>query len=298
MKRLFVLTVSCGVFAMDAIRDFCVRLVGKRPGGRCAALMYHEVSAPQRQRFARQMDLALGRATALSPDSAEALEPGRKYFVVTFDDGPRSVADHAVPALEERHIPAAVFVVTGVLGTVPAWRTDAPRGSWARVGRSTEIMLSGDEVRRISGRILVGSHSVTHPKFSEIGATQARYELEESRRQLSALLGHEVTLFSFPYGESSESLVALCREAGYQRVFTNVPAPAFSRPDEFVTGRVAVSPDDWTLEFILKVAGAYRWLPYAFAAKRVLFGPRGATGGARPESAVESAREHTGVHPK
>jgi hypothetical protein len=29
--------------------------------------------------------------------------------------------------------------------------------------------------------------------------------------------------------------------------------------EEFVTGRVSVAPTDWSLEFLLKLAGAYRW---------------------------------------
>jgi hypothetical protein len=47
-----------------------------------------------------------------------------------------------------------------------------------------------------------------------------------------------------------------------------LPVLAFLEPKEFVTGRVGVSPTDWPMEFRLKLAGAYRWLPYAFAWKR------------------------------
>jgi hypothetical protein len=42
------------------------------------------------------------------------------------------------------------------------------------------------------------------------------------------------------------------------------------QPDEFVTGRIDVQPTDWQIEFRLKVLGAYRWLPHAFAVKRAL----------------------------
>jgi hypothetical protein len=66
----------------------------------------------------------------------------------------------------------------------------------------------------------------------------------------------------------------LCREAGYERIFTTLPVFAFAEPGEFVVGRVRVDPTDWPLEFRLKLAGAYRWLPAAFAFKRLIVSPR------------------------
>lgn len=81
-------------------------------------------------------------------------------------------------------------------------------------------------------------------------------------------------MFSFPYGSFNEALVNCAMEAGYERVFTVLPDLAFSDPAEFVTPRVRVDPTDWDLEFRLKVLGAYRWLPIAFAIKRSLFRSR------------------------
>jgi hypothetical protein len=53
----------------------------------------------------------------------------------------------------------------------------------------------------------------------------------------------------------------LCREAGYQRVFSIEPTMTVSNSPEYVTGRVIADPTDWDCEFRLKVLGAYRWLP-------------------------------------
>jgi hypothetical protein len=85
-------------------------------------------------------------------------------------------------------------------------------------------------------------------------------------------LNQRITLFSFPYGEFNERLIQLCREAGYERVFTILPKPAFADPQEFVTGRIAVNPTDWKLEFRLKILGAYQWFPAVSAWKQKLFG--------------------------
>ena len=84
------------------------------------------------------------------------------------------------------------------------------------------------------------------------------------------MLGREFDLFAFPYGGFNQDLIKICREAGYKRIFTTLPYPAELGPGEFVSGRVSVEPTDWPIEFSLKLDGAYRWLPIAFAAKRKL----------------------------
>ncbi len=86
------------------------------------------------------------------------------------------------------------------------------------------------------------------------------------------MLGREFTLFAFPYGAFNERLINICKEAGYKRIFTTLPYPAELGPGEFVSGRVTVDPTDWPIEFYLKLSGAYRWLPIAFATKKKLRG--------------------------
>jgi peptidoglycan/xylan/chitin deacetylase (PgdA/CDA1 family) len=95
-------------------------------------------------------------------------------------------------------------------------------------------------------------------------------EIHQSKTCLESILGQEITLISFPHGSYNQQHVTMAREAGYERVFSILPSLAFSRSDEYVTGRVRVDPDDWMLEFRLKICGAYRWLPLAFAAKKAL----------------------------
>jgi hypothetical protein len=98
-------------------------------------------------------------------------------------------------------------------------------------------------------------------------------------QQWISLLGHpkpggcvvlniDVSLFSFPYGSFNSTLVQLCRDAGYARVFTTLPFLAFGKLEEFVSGRVTVEPTDWPIEFRLKILGSYRWLPLAITLKR------------------------------
>ena len=60
-----------------------------------------------------------------------------------------------------------------------------------------------------------------------------RQELQGSRLKLEQMLGREVKLFSSPYGEPNDKVIAACQEGGYDRMFTALPFLAFSTPQEF-----------------------------------------------------------------
>jgi len=271
MKRLLVFVLSCGFFVFDQIRRFCLRSIGKGIAGTCVVLQYHAIPGEQRARFAKQLDILRRYATPVRADSRDALDMSLNYVAVTFDDGLSSFVENALPELEMRKIPTVVFVVVGRLGTVPAWSRHSSDTAWTSVPStpSEERMLTAEQLQMLDGRVLIGSHSLTHRMLAALSPSELEQEIEGSRRQLEAILGRKVTLFSFPYGAFAEHLLPYC--AGYERIFTIEPILARLDARGFVSGRVSVDPTDWGVEFRLKISGYYRWLPHAVAAKRALF---------------------------
>jgi peptidoglycan/xylan/chitin deacetylase (PgdA/CDA1 family) len=211
------------------------------------------------------MDLLLRWAQAVPASFSGRLLPGRRYAAVTFDDGFLSVVENALAELEKRGIPSTVFITLELLGKVPAWADEYCGG-----GEPKRIVTLEELVKMPSGLVVIGSHTMTHPKLTALSTEEAARELVESRQKLEEWLGREVELFSFPYGVFNASLIELCRKAGYKRVFTTQPTLAFARAGEYVTGRVPAEASDWDIEFLLKLFGAYRWLPYAFSLKRAI----------------------------
>jgi peptidoglycan/xylan/chitin deacetylase (PgdA/CDA1 family) len=224
-------------------------------------LYYHAVRSDERQAFACQMDVLRRLATPVRINLDSPLDPKKRYIAVTFDDAFENIIENAVPELRARNIPAAIFVVTGVLGETAAWWPPGSQERTARISTAQELLQLPTDL------ITFGAHTHTHPVMTHIHEPEARLELTECRTRLESLLGRSVTTFSFPFGAFNENLVALCREAGYQRVFTTMPQNAFVHAGEFVTGRVKADPSDWRLEFYLKCVGAYRWLPWALHLK-------------------------------
>jgi peptidoglycan/xylan/chitin deacetylase (PgdA/CDA1 family) len=266
--RLLKLIISVFFFASRSGRGALSRIGGPKAPGRCITLYYHCVQPEHRLRFARQMDMVLKMAIPVPVGRRESLAPGKRYAAITFDDGFKSVADQALPELMKRRIPATIFVTSDLLGQTPGWKGYPGR------------FMSLDELHRLPADLIsLGSHTRTHPFLPKLSKEEARDEIANSRIRLGQMLARDLTLFAFPYGAFNEGLVNICRDAGYQRIFTTLPYPAELGPDEFVSGRVTVEPTDWPIEFYLKLTGSYRWLPAAFAAKKKLksmFAGRGA----------------------
>ena len=61
----------------------------------------------------------------------------------------------------------------------------------------------------------IGSHTVSHPRLSEVDDDTAFRELRDSRDALENMLGEPVTSFCYPEGKLRPGLAALVEAAGY-----------------------------------------------------------------------------------
>jgi peptidoglycan/xylan/chitin deacetylase (PgdA/CDA1 family) len=157
----------------------------------------------------RQLDhLAAERFTAISLAhlvrwrQGEAELPERP-IVLSFDDGHKSNAELAVPALRERGQRAIFFVTAGRVGTGEA-------ASWPQL----KAMLSqGMEI---------GSHTLTHPNPSTLSPAELEHELAESKRVLGDGLGASVDFVASPTGYDSRHFAGLARKVGYKAALQGV----------------------------------------------------------------------------
>jgi peptidoglycan/xylan/chitin deacetylase (PgdA/CDA1 family) len=239
------------------MRNVLMRALGQTPRGNCVIVYYHSVPASERQLFAKQLDRVLRWSQPIRSEQDADLASGKNCVIVTFDDGFEDFLTQALPELEKRKIPATVFMIADGMSREFGWDNYADK------------LLSVEQMRGLPvSLVTIGSHTLTHPLLTELEENDARRELQESRAKLEAMLDRKVGEFSFPFGGFNEKLVELCRQAGYERIYTTLPAFAFEKPNQFVVGRVRVDPSDWALEFRLKLAGAYGWMPMAILLKR------------------------------
>ena len=265
-KRTIKIAISLGLLVALLPGRLIRRIAGASPRPSLTVLYYHAVPPHGVAGFARQMG-QLARWARVVPadwdgDRPEQPEAGRAPVVgITFDDSFESALDHALPVLARHGFPCTIFVPTGNLGRHPSWQmeTETDRG---------ELVASADRLARLPADLVtLGSHTMTHPHLTWLPPDQARHELMQSRQDLAALTGRSVGLFAFPFGDHDAAALQLCRECGYETVFTIEPAPVVLADRAFARGRVAVEPMDGVLEFYLKATGCYRWMVVASALK-------------------------------
>lgn len=264
-ERLIKLLLSIAFWTAEWIWFWMRRILGKQISGTCVVLCYHGVTSEQRSRFVQQMDTLVRLAKPISAEFKEPLESGVHYVAITFDDGFASVITNALPELSRSKIPATIFIPTAYLGRYPGWINEDGDPN------NLQVIMTADQLRPLNKELVsIGSHSMTHPNLLLINEEDVIKEICESKCELEKITDRDIKVFAFPHGAHNKFLVDLTKKVGYKRVFTILPKLTFLDAEEYLIGRVCVSPNDWFLEFKLKVLGSYRWLAAAFALKRCI----------------------------
>jgi peptidoglycan/xylan/chitin deacetylase (PgdA/CDA1 family) len=206
-------------------------------------LAYH--AAEDAESFAGQLDYLCARRQPLSLEQVHAaVITGERLpaqaVLITFDDADRSLLEVGMPLLVERGIPAAAFVVTGLLDSDrPFWWQEVesllrhggysstlPIGSASALIRSLKTqpdvrrLTVIDELRRTASRpaeavpqlravdlltldaadIAVGSHSVSHPCLDRCDDEKVEAEVGAAQQRLKSILGRSPLAFAYPNG--------------------------------------------------------------------------------------------------
>jgi peptidoglycan/xylan/chitin deacetylase (PgdA/CDA1 family) len=124
-----------------------------------------------------------------------------------------------------------------------------------------EPKLDDGQVRAMlaSGRIELGSHSMTHPNFLDLDAGQALNEMRASKQALEQRFGVAVTSFAWPFGLYRPDQLPLLAEAGYSSAVTveeGVESPRSWNP--YRLRRIKISGRDNWLAFRLRLRGGRR----------------------------------------
>lgn len=134
-------------------------------------------------------------------DGAERLRGGdlpERAVVITFDDGFRSVREHALPLLQHYGFTATVFVVSGFVGRKNSW---PGQPSFVTI----QPLLGWDQIRELAAAGLdVGAHSHTHPHLPDLSRQQIEAEIVQSKLEIEDRIGRRVETFAHPYGDYDE----------------------------------------------------------------------------------------------
>ncbi|HEV2669740.1 MAG TPA: polysaccharide deacetylase family protein [Gemmatimonadales bacterium] len=207
-------------------------------------LCYHRIGGPLelgvtrvgRSVFARQMTtLARAGWRTLTLEQYAAVVrradlPAGNMFLLTFDDGYASLADHAYPVLAELGFTATTFVITDYVGKTNTWDVQY---TWNRLTH-----LTWSKIEHWHGRGFdFASHGATHRRLTWLPDAAVATELTSSRAVLMSRLGTDAgRAVAYPFGAADARIAARAHAAGYQLGFGGVNGTA----DELCLARVPV----------------------------------------------------------
>jgi poly-beta-1,6-N-acetyl-D-glucosamine N-deacetylase len=144
-------------------------------------------------------------------------------IALTFADNYLGFYERALPILRARHIPVAMFVHTGYVGS-PIGR---PKMTWGQL----------QELDR-EGLVTIASQTRTHPpSMTALSDRALREELVGSKKALESHLGHPIPYFAYPNGSYDSRAARAAKAAGYTMAFTEVLTPAERSPSIFMVAR-------------------------------------------------------------
>jgi len=154
---------------------------------------------------------------------AERLRPGHcafriphSAFLLTFDDGYASLAEHVYTLLADVGFTATTFLITDYVGRLNTWDV---RYTWHRLAH-----LDWDTIGRWQARGFdFASHTASHARLTWLSDGQAAAELAGSRETLRHRLGPQAArAVAYPFGARDERIERLASAAGYELGFGGV----------------------------------------------------------------------------
>lgn len=120
-------------------------------------------------------------------------------IALTFDDGPSRWTPFVLDLLRQYEVRATFFVI------------------------GERVRERPDDVRRIvaEGHEL-GSHTLTHPRLTEIGEDEVRAEIQGGQDAVEAVLGKAPRLFRAPGFHAERRELAIVEELGLEAVFAHI----------------------------------------------------------------------------
>lgn len=163
-------------------------------------------------------------------------------MILTFDDGYRDNYTSAFPLLKKFGMTAVIFLVADPQLESNAW--DAAAGEpWA------PLMTREQALEMSRAGIEIGSHTLTHPRLSDLSADRLAWELGESKRVLDSWLDAPVVSLAYPYGAVDERVKRAAQQAGYECAAATNSGPIRFGRDPFEIRRVQILPWSGAFQF-------------------------------------------------
>jgi len=233
----------------------------RKRGGYVRVVNYHSTPTCDLDQLRRHFEFYRTHFVPVSPSELhKALTQGwnadKPGLIISFDDGLRCNYDIARPLLDEFGFTGWFFIPICFIDALPGeQQTFAERNRipYRQVYADGRIAMSWAELRELSILHVVGSHTMTHCRFSaDMTYDRAHHEIVISRRELEDRVGTNIHSFCWVGGERevySELPAAVIREAGYEFSFMTNSAPVVKGTDSLQIQRTNIE-SWWPLHLV------------------------------------------------
>ncbi len=172
-----------------------------------------------------------------------------KHVLLTFDDGYDDLYRELLPLTVQFGFTPLIFLVAGRIGESNVWDRES--------GLRSRNLLTLEQVREMQKHgVEFGSHSLTHPRLTEVSDLYLRREVGDSKHRLEDLLGVQVISFAYPFGSVDGTRARPVADAGYRLAFTAEPG-LNSSSDPLCQRRAEVNDTTSMADFLFKLRYGY-----------------------------------------
>jgi peptidoglycan/xylan/chitin deacetylase (PgdA/CDA1 family) len=167
-----------------------------------------------------------------------------RSFLLTVDDGYRSVLELAAPVLARARIPAVLFVPAAQVGGRSSWMPKL----------ADEPLLDAHELRTLRAMgVEIGAHGLDHVSLVGLSDAELVRQTTGAREQLADLTGVAPRSYAYPYGAFDRRACAAVQAAGFEVAFS-----VFNDAGRYAVSRVDVNATDNAQSFRIKLLPGYR----------------------------------------
>lgn len=139
--------------------------------------------------------------------NSKTLESGKKYAVITFDDGNDGFYRNGVPILEKYNLKATFYIYPSII--------------FAREKGRHKSYMRWKEIRELAHRknFEMGSHAYYHPYMTKISGYELRQNTEKAKQMLKKQTGIDAVTFAYPFGSYNNEAIAWLQKTGFEGAF-------------------------------------------------------------------------------
>lgn len=187
------------------------------------------------------------------PEALEIMVSGIKYEWKINSEPPCQAADYSKYRMmvPENSIKLSrcelYFALNQLLNTISLQeRKDilSKISNWANLSLTpmqNSLPMTSEELVSLAGSRLfeIGAHTVTHAMLSRLSSKEQEKEVVHSKNDLEGMLKHEVTSFSYPYGNYSNDALKLLKRLKFKAACTVIHQPVIRNTNPHLLPRYA-----------------------------------------------------------